>query len=93
MRPCTSVSSAAPGSSGARWRRGWRPREGWAAREITELTLFDIVAPTAPAASFPVHCVDGDIAALPDAAIPDGTDVVFHLAAVVSAAARSKDPN
>jgi nucleoside-diphosphate-sugar epimerase len=58
-------------------------------RAITALTLFDIVAPSAPAARFAVNCVGGDIAGLPDAAIPDGTDVVFHLAAVVSAAAEA----
>jgi len=58
-------------------------------RAITAMTLFDIAPPPAPAAGFPVHCLGGDIAALPDAAIPDGTDVVFHLAAVVSAAAEA----
>ena len=36
-----------------------------------------------------MHSVGGDIAALPEAAIPPGTDVVFHLAAVVSAAAEA----
>jgi nucleoside-diphosphate-sugar epimerase len=36
-----------------------------------------------------VDCVAGDVAALPEAAIPAGTDVVFHLAAVVSAAAEA----
>jgi nucleoside-diphosphate-sugar epimerase len=59
-------------------------------RAIAALTLFDMVPPTAPpAARFAVNCVAGDIAALPDQAIPDGTDVVFHLAAVVSAAAEA----
>ena len=58
-------------------------------KPITGLTLFDIIPPPAPKASFPVHCLGGDIAALPDAAIPPGTDVVFHLAAVVSAAAEA----
>lgn len=58
-------------------------------KPITGLTLFDIIPPPAPTASFPVHCLGGDIASLPDAAIPPGTDVVFHLAAVVSAAAEA----
>jgi nucleoside-diphosphate-sugar epimerase len=56
---------------------------------ITELTLFDILPPAAPAATFPVHCVGGDIADLPPAAIPPDTAVIFHLAAVVSAAAEA----
>ncbi len=56
---------------------------------ISGLTLFDIVPPPAPDAAFPVHCLGGDIAELPAAAIPPGTDVVFHLAAVVSAAAEA----
>lgn len=58
-------------------------------RAITGLTLFDVAPPRAPAAGFPVHSLAGDIAALPEAAIPDGTDLVFHLAAVVSAAAEA----
>jgi hypothetical protein len=59
-------------------------------RAISGLTLFDIAAPKAPAAGFPVESVAGDVAALPAAAIPSGTDVVFHLAAVVSAAAEAE---
>jgi nucleoside-diphosphate-sugar epimerase len=42
-------------------------------------------------AAFPVHCLGGDVAD-PEAvaaAIPAGTEVVFHLAAVVSAAAEA----
>jgi nucleoside-diphosphate-sugar epimerase len=58
-------------------------------RPITALTLFDLTAPPAPAADFPVHCLGGDIVRLPEAAIPPGTDLVFHLAAVVSAAAEA----
>lgn len=57
--------------------------------DIRSLTLFDLHPPAPLDASFPVHCVGGDVAELPDAAIPAGTDVVFHLAAVVSAAAES----
>jgi nucleoside-diphosphate-sugar epimerase len=49
------------------------------------------MAPPSPpeAASFPVHCVQGDVTALPEAAVPGGTGVVFHLAAVVSAQAEA----
>ena len=56
---------------------------------IDSLTLFDLTAPPAPPAPFPVHSIAGDLADLPPAAIPPGTDVVFHLAAVVSAAAEA----
>jgi D-erythronate 2-dehydrogenase len=58
-------------------------------RTVTGLTLFDMAEPPKPSAPFPVNAIAGDIVALPDAAIPDGTDVVFHLAAVVSAAAEA----
>lgn len=59
-------------------------------KKVTALTLFDIVEPPKPlAAKFPVTALAGDIVDLPAAAIPDGTDVVFHLAAVVSAAAEA----
>lgn len=58
-------------------------------RPVTALTLFDIAPPAAPKAAFPVACIAGDVAELPEAAIPPETDVVFHLAAVVSAAAEA----
>lgn len=58
-------------------------------KPVSALTLFDIAAPPKPDAAFPVATVAGDIVELPEAAIPDGTDVVFHLAAVVSAAAEA----
>jgi nucleoside-diphosphate-sugar epimerase len=58
-------------------------------RAVTSLTLFDLHPPPPLKAAFPVHCVGGDVAELPQAAIPAGTDVVFHLAAVVSAAAEA----
>ena len=58
-------------------------------RTVTGLTLFDLQPPPAPAAGFPVTSLGGDIAELPPDAIPDGTEVVFHLAAVVSAAAEA----
>ena len=56
-------------------------------RPVSSLTLFDLAAPPLPSgAKFPVHSLAGDLADLPPAAIPRGTNVVFHLAAVVSAA-------
>ena len=58
-------------------------------KPVTGLTLFDLAEPPALAAPFPVTCLAGDLVDLPDAAIPDGTDVVFHLAAVVSGAAEA----
>ena len=58
-------------------------------KAVTALTLFDVAEPPKPDASFPVSCVAGDIVALPDNAIPQGTDIVFHLAAVVSAQAEA----
>lgn len=61
-----------------------------AGRKITEVTLFDIAAPLPPTgAPFAVHSLAGDIVDLPEAAIPPDTDVVFHLAAVVSAQAEA----
>jgi nucleoside-diphosphate-sugar epimerase len=56
---------------------------------VTTLTLFDINLPPKPEASFPVTSIGGDVVNLPDQAIPEGTDVVFHLAAVVSAQAEA----
>ena len=55
------------------------------ATPVTGLTLFDVAEPPRPDAAFPVTSVAGDIVALPDDAIPAGTGIVFHLAAVVSA--------
>jgi nucleoside-diphosphate-sugar epimerase len=56
---------------------------------ITGLTLFDIAAPAKPHADFPLNGLAGDVVELPPAAIPPGTDVIFHLAAVVSAQAEA----
>jgi nucleoside-diphosphate-sugar epimerase len=56
---------------------------------VSELTLFDIAAPPVPSAAFPVHALAGDVADLPAAAIPADSAIVFHLAAVVSAAAEA----
>lgn len=58
-------------------------------RAISELTLFDLNAPAPLDAPFPVRCIGGDVAELPEAAIPAGVDVIFHLAAVVSSAAEA----
>jgi nucleoside-diphosphate-sugar epimerase len=58
-------------------------------RPISSMTLFDIVAPAALTATFPVDTLGGDVTELPMEAIPPGTDVIFHLAAVVSAAAEA----
>ena len=56
---------------------------------VTALTLFDLNPPVSPTAPFPVRSLGGDITELPDAAIPTGTEVIFHLAAVVSAQAEA----
>jgi nucleoside-diphosphate-sugar epimerase len=61
-------------------------------RTVTSLTLFDLQAPPAPEGTgFPVECLGGDVsdASALARAVPEGTDVVFHLAAVVSAAAEA----
>jgi nucleoside-diphosphate-sugar epimerase len=56
---------------------------------VSALTLFDVAEPPKPRASFPINSIGGDVVALPDDAIPAGTEVVFHLAAVVSAQAEA----
>jgi nucleoside-diphosphate-sugar epimerase len=60
-------------------------------RPVTGLTLFDLAAPPALPAPFPVTCLGGDVAdpAQVARAIPPGTAVVVHLAAVVSAQAEA----
>ncbi|MEO1293757.1 MAG: NAD-dependent epimerase/dehydratase family protein, partial [Pseudomonadota bacterium] len=53
---------------------------------IEKLILADLAAPTAPEAPFAIHTLAMDISDA-DAvarAIPDATDIVFHLAAIVS---------
>jgi nucleoside-diphosphate-sugar epimerase len=57
--------------------------------KVTALTLFDVAEPPRPDAAFPVTTVAGDVVNLPDQAIQAGTDIVFHLAAVVSAQAEA----
>lgn len=62
-------------------------------REISGLTLHDVVAPAAPRnAGFPVRCLTGDIAAPgeTDRLIADRPEVVFHLAAIVSGEAEQE---
>lgn len=58
---------------------------------IQGLTLFDLTPPPSLPAPFPVRCLGGDVAdpAAVAAAIPPGTRVVVHLAAVVSAQAEA----
>ncbi len=58
-------------------------------KPVQALTLFDLVEPPQPDAPFPVMVVGGDVVNLPTNAVPEGTDVVFHLAAVVSAQAEA----
>ena len=60
-------------------------------RRLTGMTLFDLAAPAPLEAPFPVRCLAGDVAdaATVAAAIPPGTALVVHLAAVVSAAAEA----
>ena len=77
------------GFLGARSRPVWPMTAGSAIGRLTGLTLFDLAAPPKPAAAFPVTAVAGDIVELPGAAIPPDTDVIFHLAAVVSAQAEA----
>jgi D-erythronate 2-dehydrogenase len=80
----------AAGFLGRRVARMLATEGALAGEAITGLTLFDIAAPEPPAAAaFPIRSLAGDITALPPDAIPPGTRVVFHLAAVVSAAAEA----
>jgi nucleoside-diphosphate-sugar epimerase len=58
-------------------------------RPVTGLTLFDLRAPPKQTAAFPVTAVAGDLVEPPADAIPPDTDVIFHLAAVVSAQAEA----
>jgi len=63
-------------------------REGrLGAKDITGLTLYDVVQPAAPAgAKFPLACLTGDLPAPgeTDRLVADRPDVIFHLAAIVS---------
>lgn len=58
-------------------------------KPVTGLTLFDLAEPPKPTAAFPVTSIAGDLVEMPPAAVPPDTDVIFHLAAVVSAQAEA----
>jgi D-erythronate 2-dehydrogenase len=62
-------------------------------KPVTELTLYDVVAPAKPAgAKFPVHIKTGDLPAAgeTDKLVAGKPDVVFHLAAIVSGEAEQE---
>jgi nucleoside-diphosphate-sugar epimerase len=80
------------GFLGAKLARRLARDGAFGGRPIESLTLFDLKPPAAPAdAPFPVRCLGGDVAdpAAVAAAVPPGTRVVVHLAAVVSAQAEA----
>ena len=63
------------------------------ASEISELTLYDVVAATAPkGAKFPVKIATGDLPAKgeTDKLVAGKPDVIFHLAAIVSGEAEQE---
>src|SRR4030088_1991583 len=55
-------------------------------RDITRMTLQDVVAPAAAQAGFPVDIVTGDfaVAGFAEKLVAGRPDVIFHLAAIVS---------
>jgi D-erythronate 2-dehydrogenase len=62
-------------------------------REVTGLTLYDVVAAQKPAgAKFPVKILTGDLPAAgeTDKLVADKPDVIFHLAAIVSGEAEQE---
>src|SRR6476661_8466726 len=61
-------------------------------QDITKMTLQDVVAPTKPASSIPIHVVASDFADAGTAAplIAGRPDVIFHLAAIVSGEAEAE---
>lgn len=77
------------GFLGQRVARALAARGTLRGKAVTGLTLFDLAAPPTVAAPFPVRCIGGDITALPEGVITQDTEVVFHLAAVVSGAAEA----
>ena len=58
-------------------------------KPVTGLALFDLAEPPKPTAPFPITTIAGDILQRTADAIPPDTEVVFHLAAVVSAQAEA----
>lgn len=61
------------------------------AREITRLTLADVIAPEAPQTDIPVrtHAVDLSRRGAAETLVADRPDVIFHLAAIVSGEAEA----
>jgi len=61
-------------------------------RDISHMALADIVGPAVPEASFPVtiHRLDITDRAAVDGLLADGADVIYHLAAIVSAQSESE---
>ncbi len=61
-------------------------------RAISQMALADIVGPAIPEASFPVtaHRLDITDRAAVDGLLADGADVIYHLAAIVSAQSESE---
>ncbi len=62
-------------------------------KEVSELTLYDVVAGQAPAgAQFPVHIKTGDLPATGETnmLVANMPDVIFHLAAIVSGEAEQE---
>ena len=62
-------------------------------KEITDLTLYDVVAAQKPVgAKFPVHIISGDLPAAgeTDKLVAGKPDVIFHLAAIVSGEAEQE---
>ncbi|MDG1893346.1 MAG: NAD-dependent epimerase/dehydratase family protein, partial [Fuerstiella sp.] len=64
-------------------------------REISELTLFDVVSPAAPEdATSPVKLRTGDLSNADEAKalVAEQPDIIFHLAAIVSGEAEEDFP-
>lgn len=61
-------------------------------REISALTLYDVVEPARPKAPFPIHTATGDLPAPgeTDKLVATKPDVIFHLAAIVSGEAEQE---
>jgi len=81
------VITGAGGFLGARLARRLAERGTLRGEPLGQLTLLDLAPPAAPEASCPVAtraCDISDPAALA-ASVPEDADVIFHLAAVVSA--------
>jgi nucleoside-diphosphate-sugar epimerase len=61
-------------------------------REISALTLYDVVEAARPKAPFPIHTATGDLPAQgeTDKLVATKPDVIFHLAAIVSGEAEQE---